>query len=174
MKRSLSLFAIGLLIAGCAPKMGKDILIEPQGNIRWENSQAEVMLGVLSLLGVSTKSGEIRLGSDLLVSNKWHSDIKVVSLKYTLNDGKEMIAQGEMNTVGSKTIVIPSGAQSSIPLSFRIDTKQLNSTRFLGILQSKRKLYVRGEAVIEVWGIEKHHPFEKEVTAVIQKALSGV
>lgn len=174
MKRVLSIFAIGLLVGGCAPKMGKDILIEPQGNVRWENSQAEVMLGVLSLLGISNHSGEIRLGSDLLVSNKWHSDIKVVSLDYTLSDGKEVIAQGEMQKEGLKTILVPSGGQTTIPLTFRIDTKQLNSNRVLGILQSKRKLYVRGDAVIEVWGIEKHHLFDKEVSAVVQKALSGV
>lgn len=163
-----------LLLGGCTPKIGKDILIEPQGNIRWENSQAEVMMGVLSLLGISTKSGDIRLGSDLNVINKWHSDIKILSLDYTLSDGKEVIAQGEAKKEGSKSFLIPSGAQKSIPLEFRIDTKQLNNSRVLGILQSKRKLFVRGDVIIEIWGIEKHHRFEKEVTTVIQKALNGV
>ena len=174
MKNLVSLAMVALLLGGCTPKIGEDILIEPQGNIRWENSQAEVMMGVLSLLGISTKSGEIRLGSDLNVINKWHSDIKILSLDYTLSDGKEVIAQGEAKKEGLKPFLIPSGAQKSIPLEFRINTKQLNSSHVLGILHSKRKLFVRGEVIVEIWGIEKHHHFEKEVTTIIQKAFNGV
>lgn len=174
MKNSFLIVMAVFLLGGCTPKIGEDILIEPQGNIRWENSQTDVMLGVLSLLGISTKSGEIRLGSDLKVINNWHSDLKILSLDYTLSDGKEVIAQGEAKKEGLKPFLISSGAQKSIPLEFRIDTKQLNSNRVLGILQSKRKLFVRGEAIIEIWGMEKHYRFEKEVTTVIQKALNGV
>ncbi|ADR34912.1 hypothetical protein Sulku_2252 [Sulfuricurvum kujiense DSM 16994] len=174
MKHFFPLALAALLIGGCAPKIGKDILIEPQGNIRWENSQTEMILGVLSLLGIPTKQGEIRLGSDLKLLNKWHSDIKIVSLTYTLEDEKEVIAKGEANTGVSKSILVPSGAQKTLPLEFRIDPKRLTDNRILAILQSKRKLFVKGEAVIEVWGIEKHHSFEKEVTSIVQKALKGV
>lgn len=174
MKKYLSSVLIVILLAGCAPKIGKDIFIEPQGNLRWENTQAEMVLGVLSLLGMSTKSGEIRLGSDLKVVNKWHSDISVVSLTYTLIDTKEVIARGEAKSGGAYSFIIPSGGEKVIPLEFRIDTKHLSSNRILAIVQSKRKLYVRGEAVIEVWGIQKRHLFDKEVTSVIQKALTGV
>lgn len=174
MKKIVAIALIAFLLGGCAPKIGKDILIEPQGNIRWENTQAEMVLGVLSLLGVPTKQGEIRLGSDLKLINKWHSDIKIVSLTYTLEDDKEIFAQGEANTGSSKSILIPSGAQKNIPLEFRIDPKRLTDSRVLAILQSKRKLFVKGEAVIEVWGIEKHHLFEKEVSSVVKKALKGV
>jgi len=174
MKHFFPLALAALLISGCAPKIGKDILIEPQGNIRWENSQTEMILGVLSLLGVPTKQGEIRLGSDLKLLNKWHSDIKIVSLTYTLEDEKEVIAKGEANTGVSKSVLVPSGTQKIIPLEFRIDPKRLTDNRILAILQSKRKLFVKGEAVIEVWGIEKHHRFDKEVTSVVQKALKGV
>jgi hypothetical protein len=173
MKKYLSFVMIALLLGGCAPKIGKDILIEPQGNLRWENSQAEVVLGVLSLLGISAKGGDIRLGSDLKILNKWHSDIRVVSLTYTLIDNKEVVARGEAKGEGMHPFLIPSGGEKMIPLEFRVDTKQLNGNRILGILQSKRKLFVKGEAVIEVWGIQKHHRFEKEVTAIIQKALKG-
>lgn len=174
MKKIFSIALAALLLGGCAPKIGKDILIEPQGNIRWENTQTEMILGVLSLLGVPTKQGDIRLGSDLKLVNKWHSDIKLVSLTYTLADGKDLIARGQADTGTSKSIVIASGSQKIIPLEFRVDPKQLTDSRILGVLQSKRKLLVKGEAVIEVWGIEKHHPFEKEVTSVVQKALKGV
>lgn len=174
MKKYLSSLLIVILLAGCAPKIGKDIFIEPQGNLRWENTQAEMVLGVLSLLGMSTKSGEIRFGSDLKVVNKWHSDIRVVSLTYTLLDTKEVIARGEAKSGGSYSFLIPSGSEKVIPLEFRVDTKHLSSNRVFAIVQSKRKLFVKGEAVIEVWGIQKHYRFEKEVTTVIQKALTGV
>lgn len=174
MKPIFLLALSAFLIGGCAPKIGQDILIEPQGNVRWENSQTEMILGVLSLLGVPTKQGDIRLGSDLKLLNKWHSDIKIVSLTYTLEDDKEVIARGEANTGTSKSILVPSGTQKIVPLEFRIDPKRLTDNRILGILQSKHKLFVKGEAVIEVWGIEKHHTFKKEVTSVVQKALKGV
>lgn len=164
-----------LMMGGCVPKVGKDILIEPQGNIRLESSRSEVMIGMLSLLGVSTRHGEIRLGSDLHVSNKWHSDIKVVSLVYALSDGEELFAEGEaLSKNKEKFFLIPSGGEKNIPLEFRIDTKQLSGDHLLGILRSKHKLFLKGEAVIEIWGIEKHYPFEKEVSNIIQKALSGV
>jgi len=174
MKKYGAIVLTVLFLGGCTPKIGKDILIEPQGNLRWENTQAEMVLGVLSLLGISTKNGEIRLGSDLNVLNKWHSDIRVVSLTYTLTDNHEVIARGEAKTEGTHSFLIPSGGEKVIPLEFRVDTKQLNSNRVLGLLRSKAKLFVKGEAVIEVWGIQKHHRFEKEVTTVIQKALKGV
>lgn len=174
MKKIFAIALSAFLLGGCAPKIGKDILIEPQGNIRWENTQAEMVLGVLSLLGVPTKQGEIRLGSDLKLINKWHSDIKIVSLTYTLEDGKDVLARGEADTGTSKFIVVSSGAQQTLPLEFRIDPKKLTDNRILAVLQSKRKLVVKGEAVIEVWGIEKHHLFEKEVSSVVKKALKGV
>lgn len=174
MKSFFAVTLAALLMGGCTPKIGEDIFIEPQGNVRWENSQTEMVLGVLSLLGLPTKQGEIRLGTDLKLLNKWHSDIKIVSLTYTLGDEKEVIARGAANMGRSKFIVIPSNTQKILPLEFRIESKQLNGNRLLDILQSKRKLSVKGEAVIEVWGIEKHHSFEKEVTSVVQKALKGV
>lgn len=174
MKRWIPIAIAAFLLGGCAPKVGKDILIEPQGNIRWENTQAEMVLGVLSLLGVPTKQGDIRLGSDLKFTNKWHSDIKLLSLTYSLNDGSDVIARGQADTGAAKAITIVSGSQKTIPLEFRIDPKQLTESRILGVLKSKRKLLVKGEAVIEVWGIEKHHPFEKEVTSIVRKALKGV
>lgn len=173
MKKYAAIVLVALIMSGCTPKIGKDIFIEPQGNLRWENSKSEVMLGVLSLLGVSTKQGEIRLGTDLKLLNKWHSDIKVVSLTYTLADGKEIIAHGEAKTGISKSLVIPSDTQRVIPLEFRMEPKHLNANRILDILQSKRKLFVRGDAVVEVWGVQKHYPFEKEVSAWVEKSLKG-
>jgi len=171
MKTVFLISTLLFLFSGCAPKMGEDICITPEGNLRLENSSTEVMFGVLALLGVPVENEAIRIGTDVKVSNKWHSDITVIALNYTLNDGKEVIAKGEAKKESIKPLVIASGTEKSIPLEFRIETQQLNSSRVLGIIQSKRKLFIRGEAVIAVWGIERHYPFEKEVTKLIQKAL---
>lgn len=163
-----------ILFSGCAPKMGKDILIEPQGGIRLENTQNEVMLGVLWLLGAPVEKEAIRLGGDIRVVNKWHSDMKLVSLIYALNDGLDTIANGEARIHDNHSWVIESGKEKVIPLLLRIDTERLNLNRINGVLQSKRKLMLKGEAVIEVWGIQKHYFFEKEATKEIQKSLKKV
>jgi hypothetical protein len=162
-----------LFFSGCTPKIGEDIFIEPQGNIRLESSQTEVILGVLSLLGVRTKSGDIRLGSDLMIRNQWHSDITLVSLEYTLTDGVENIVRGEVKKDPKAVFIVASGEEKIIPLEFRFDAQQLNSNRVLRLLDGKKKMFIRGEAVLKIWGIEKRHPFEKEVTQVIRKALKG-
>lgn len=151
--------------------MGKDILIEPEGNIRVENTESELVLGVLSLLGASVNNGPIRLGSDLKVSNRWHSDLKLVSLSYTLNDEKSRLGEGEAVIDTLHPFVVASGEQKIIPLVLRIDPKRLSANQILGIMQAKRKVFLRGEAVIELWGIQKHYLFEKEATKLIQKAL---
>lgn len=171
MKRLFLMASLLFLMSGCAPKMGEDIFIEPEGNLRMENSGSEVMLGVLALLGVPVENEAIRIGTDVKVLNKWHSDITVVALDYTLNDGNEVIALGEVKKEMAKTLVVTSGHQKIIPLQFRIDPKKLDAKRVLGIVQSKRKLLIKGKAVIAVWGIEREYPFEKEVTKLIQKAL---
>lgn len=160
-----------ILFTGCTPKMGKDILIEPQGGIRLENTRDEVMLGVLWLLGAPVEKEAIRLGGDIKVVNRWHSDMKLVSLSYSLNDGPESIARGEACINDHTSWVIASGKEKIIPLSLRIDTERLSLNRINGVLQSKRKLFLKGEAVIEVWGFQKHYFFEKEGTKEIQKAL---
>ncbi len=169
----LVLILAALLIGGCTPKMGKDIIIEPQGNLRLESSKAEAIVGVLALLGLPSENDQIRLGTDLKIINKWHSDIKIISLTYALSDEKGVISEGEAKTNLTKPLVVASGAEKLLPLEFRIAMKQLNSSRIIGILESKRKLFVKGEAVLEIWGVQKKYPFEKEATKVVQKALKG-
>lgn len=173
MKKYLSIGIAAILLTGCAPKMGEDILIQPEGNIRLESSSNTVMLGVLALIGAPVERGAICIGTDVKVVNKWHSDITLVSLNYTLREGEEILAQGEAKTELLKPLVIASGTQKIIPLTFRIEPERLTPERVLGIVQSKRKLVVRGDAVIKVWGIEKHYPFEKETTKLVQKSLKG-
>ncbi len=173
MRTQIAMVCAVFLLGGCAPKMGKDIVIEPSSNIRMESSPDEVVLGVLALLGSSVGDGVIRIGTDVKITNKWHSDVKVIALDYTLNDANEVIAQGEMVKKSNGSFIIASGHQENIPLQFRIEPKKIDSKRVLGIVQSKRKLLVKGKAVISVWGIEREYPFEKEVTKLVQKALMG-
>ena len=158
------------IFAGCTPKVGKEIFIEPQGNLRWESSQTDAVLGVLSLLGISAKNGEIALGTDVAFINRWHSDIVIRSLTYTLTDTKTIVAAGEIKG----PYRIASGGEQTIPVVFRIETNHLNDKRILSLIRSQHKLFIRGEALIEVWGIEKRYPFEKEVGKALQKRLTGV
>lgn len=171
MRHTIVIALVALLVGGCAPKMGKDIFIEPEGNIRFENTESELLLGALSLLGISVNNGPIRLGSDLKVTNKWHSDLTLISLSYTLKDEKNSFGTGEAIADKLHPIVVASGEQKIIPLVLRIDPKRLSANQILGVMQSKRKLFLKGEAVVEVWGIQKHYPFEKEITKLVQKAL---
>lgn len=152
--------------------MGKDIIIEPQGNLRWESSNAEMMIGVLALLGLPSEKDQIRLGTDLKITNKWHSDIKIISLTYRLSDEKGVITEGEAKNL-TKPLVVASESEKLLPLEFRIEMKQLNASRVIGILESKRKIIVKGEAVLEIWGVQRKYPFEKEATKVVQKAIKG-
>lgn len=160
-----------LVLGGCAPKMGKDIIVEPQGNLRLESSKADAIVGVLALLGLPSEKDLVHIGSDLKVINKWHSDVKIISLTYALSDEKGIITEGEAKTDLTKPLLIPSGSEKILPLAFRIELKRLNSTRVIEILESKRKLKVKGVAVLEVWGIEHSYPFEKEATKVVQKTI---
>lgn len=173
MKKQFLFIGMVLLFSGCAPKMGEDIVIEPSGNVRLESSGNEVVLGVLALLGSPVGDGVIRIGTDVKVTNKWHSDVKVIALDYTLNDANEVIARGEVKKENSAALMVASGNYKNIPLQFRIEPKKLDSKRIMGIVQSKRKLLVKGKAVIAVWGVEREYPFEKEVTKLVQKALMG-
>ena len=160
--------SLGWILVGCSPKVGKDILIEPQGNLRWESSQAETLLGVLSLLGISAKNGEIRLGTEVTLINRWHSDIVIRSLNYTLTDTKTVLGGGDVHA----PYRIPAGGEKTISVEFKIETKHFNDSKVLSLLRSKHKLFIRGEALIEVWGIEKRYPFEKEVGKALSKKVT--
>lgn len=173
MSRFVSMALAALLIGGCTPKMGKDILIEPEGNVRFENTGAELVLGMLSVLGASVASQPIKLGSDLNVINHWHSDLKLVSLTYTLEMDKETIASGEAAVNETHPFVVETGKQKKLPLFLRIDPKTITSSRVMGVIQAKRSIVLKGDAYFEVWGISKHYTFEKDATALIQKALKS-
>lgn len=171
MKRVLIAVSAVLMFAGCAPKMGKDIVIDAEDGIRWENTKTEVVLGVLSLFGAPVERKPIRLGADLRVINRWHSDVKLVSLTYTLDDANETVAGGEAIADPLHPLVVASGSEKRIPITLRVDPAKISPSRLLGFIRSERKLFLKGDAVVEVWGLNRHYHFEREATPLIRKAL---
>ncbi len=173
MRGYIAIALAALLLGGCVPKMGQDIVIEPEGNVRLENTGVDVLLGVLSLLGAPVDNGPIRVGTDLKVINNWHSDLKVVSLTYALEEANEVVARGNGKIGESGFVVIPAGSDKTLPLVLKIDPEKLTPKRLERIYRDKRTLLLKGDLVVEVWGWRKHYRFEKEATRLIEKALRG-
>lgn len=169
MKKALMIAVSALMVGGCSPKMGKDIVIEPQGNLRFENTKTEVLLGVLSVMGMNVDKEPLRLGTDLKIINRWHSDLTLKALSYRLNEGKTILAEG--NSPLKNDFRIASNMQRTLPLLVSVDPKVLHTDRMLGIIQGKRKVMIEGDALIEVWGVEHQYHFSKDATPMIQKAL---
>lgn len=172
MKSFLFFTVILALLSGCTPKMGKDILIEPSGHLRWENTKSEVTLGILSLLGAGADREAIRIGTDVHITNRWHSDMKLKSFTYALTEGKQNLANGSASINGTSGFSVPSNTQRVLPLTIEIDPKYITFNRIIGIMQEKNELTIRGEAVVEVWGVEYHYAFSKDATVLINKALN--
>jgi hypothetical protein len=174
MKKFLIFSLILGFLSGCTPKMGKDILIEPSGHLRLENTKSEVVLGILSLLGASTDREAIRIGTDVNITNRWHSELKLKSFTYTLVEGKETLAHGSACINGDKGFSVAPNTQRVLPLRIEIDSKYITFNRVVTIIQEKGKLTLNGEAVVEVWGMEYHYTFTKDATLLIHKALNKV
>ena len=172
MKQTVILIAILGCLSGCAPKMGKDVLIEPSGHLRWENTKSEVALGILALLGGTKTSEAIRIGTDVNITNRWHSDLKLKSLRYALVEGKETLAHGSARINGEKGFVVTPNTQRPLPLIIEIDAKNITFDRVVSIMQQKSKLTLSGEAIVEIWGVEQRCPFSKDATLLIEKALN--
>lgn len=173
MKQLLVLITILGLISGCAPKMGKDVLIEPSGHLRWENTKSEVVLGILSLLGGPADREAIRIGTEVNITNRWHSEMKLKSFTYALTEGKQTLATGFACINGPSGFSVASNTQRVLPLTIEIDSKYITFNRVIAIMQEKSKLMLNGEAIVEAWGIEYHYVFSKDATLLINKALNG-
>lgn len=173
MKQFLVLITILGLLGGCAPKMGKDVLIEPSGHLRWENTKSEVALGILSLLGGSSDHEAIRIGTDATIINHWHSELKLKSFTYALIEGKQTLAHGSACINGDKGFSVAPNTQRVLPLTIEIDPTHITFNRVVNIIQEKSKLTLNGEAVVEVWGMEYRYAFSKDATLLINKALNG-
>lgn len=173
MKNFLLLAVILLLLSGCAPKMGKDVLIEPSGHLRWENTKSEVVLGILSLLGGPADREVIRIGTDVTITNRWHSEMKLKSFTYVLTQGKQSLANGSASINGMSGFSVATNTKRVLPLTIEIDPKYITFNRVISIMQEKSQLTISGEAVVEVWGVEYHYVFSKDATLLINKALNG-
>lgn len=172
MRRIFLAAVVSVILAGCAPKMGEDIAIEPAGNLRFESSKAQIVMGMLNIAGISNSTQSLRIGTDVTVINRWHSDFHLKSLNYRLVQGKDELARGLAPIKSNETILIASQTQKKLPLSMTFDLRQLSSEHVLGLMSGKTPIKVEGTAVIKVWGIEKEYPFSKDVTAIVKKALS--
>jgi LEA14-like dessication related protein len=166
------IIAVMVLLGGCAPKMGKDIIIEPSGHLRWENTKSEVMLGLLSLLGGPADKEMIRIGTDVTIINRWHSAMKLKSFTYTLADEQKTLASGSA-CVNEKGFVVEANTKRSLALVLEIDLHNITMNRLIAIVQEKSKMSLRGEAVVEVWGLEYRYAFTKDATLLITKALNA-
>ncbi len=171
--KSIVAIAVCILFSGCSPKMGKDVLVEPVGNVRWENSKSELLLGVLSLLGASKDKEAIRIGTDVNVTNRWHSELTLTQLSYALMDGNQTLAKGYARIDGVKGFTVVPHTSRILPLAIAIDPKSITMGRVIEVMQEKRKLTLKGEAVLEVWGQTHRVPFKKDATKVISKAFRG-
>ncbi|MDQ1298176.1 MAG: hypothetical protein QG558_715 [Campylobacterota bacterium] len=173
MKQFLVGMAILGLLSGCAPKMGKDVLIEPSGHLRLENTKSEVVLGILSLLGGPADREAIRIGTDVSITNRWHSELKLKSFTYALIEEKKILAHGSARVHGDKGFNVASNAQRVLPLTIEIDPEHITFNRVAAIVQEESKLILTGEAIVEVWGMEYRYAFSKDATLLIHKALNG-
>lgn len=173
MKLYVYLIALLIVIGGCAPKMGKDILIEPSDHLRWENTKSDVVLGILSLLGAPAHREAIRMGTDVYITNRWHSEMKLKSLTYALVEGKETLAHGSACINGDKGFSVAPNTQGTLPLTIEIDPKYITFNRVVMIMQQKGKLTLAGEAVVEVWSMEYRYAFSKDATLLVNKAING-
>ena len=172
MKQIIVALVIIFTFVGCTPKMGKDIFIEPAGDLRLESSGSDIFLGFLALVGSKENRDGIRVTTDVKVTNKWHSDITLHSLKYRLTDDNSSVAEGEIKYDITKKSVFVSGKEKIIPLEFRIDLNKATLTHLYGVMQSKRKIFLKGEIVVEVWGVEKRYEFKEDVTIRLSKAMN--
>lgn len=163
MKKIFFLIPLIFIFIGCAPKMGEDIIIEPQGTIRLESSKADIALEILSVIGLRISSNGIRLGSDVKIINHWMSDITLRSLSYTLADSHEEFAHGEVILNDKMPIVIASSSEQNIPISLLVEPSKLSIGRIDKILAAKQPLFIRGSATIQVWGISHRYVFDKEI-----------
>lgn len=171
--RHFILFLISLfLITGCMPKMGEDIAIEMGSDVRLENSQAEVVLGMLSIFGGTKAKIPLKIGGDVHIINRWYSDLKLVSLDYTLADEKGNLASGSAKVDPAGPFVVAAHTQKKLPLMLVIETGSLNTARIMAMSRSKGKVTLRGEAVVKVWGKEIRYPFEKDAKKLFEQLSS--
>lgn len=168
MKPILIMALAAFLISGCAPKMGEDIALEMDSNIRIENSGADVVLGILSILSGSDKRIALKIGGDLTVINRWHSDLELRSLEYALVDEKGTLAEGFAKIDSKHPFIVSAHAQKKLPLSLELDRSSFDLARIMAVTGSKGKAKIKGEAVICVWGKEMRYPFEKDAKKIFE------
>lgn len=94
--KKLYILILLLIFQGCAPKLGKDILINiDKSNISLDSSKTEVTMTLMSFAGVPFDKNNIKLSGILNIENKWWRDIEVKSIKYSLFQNETLLAHGQ-------------------------------------------------------------------------------
>lgn len=171
-KQLITILFLVSAFVGCTPKIGKDIFIEQAGDVRLESSGSDLLLGFLALVSSEGSKESIKIVTDVKITNRWHSNIALHSLKYSLGDNNSSIAYGDIKADATKKVIFISGKEKIIPLEFRIELSKESLTYLYGAVQSKRKIFLKGEIAVEVWGVQKHYNFKEDVTARLSKEIN--
>lgn len=141
---------------GCTPKIGKDILIEPQKNIIIKSSKSDMARGLFSAFGIGNTN--IKVATDVKVTNNSSSDITIKKLNYAIKQESRTIATGELKGA----VLVASKTQNSISLPLDINTSQLSFGDLFGT--NKKELTIDGDAIFEFWWMEHHKNFSEKLS----------
>ena len=147
---------IAALFAGCMPKLGKDILIEPQKNIIIKSSKSDMARGLFSVFGIG--STNIKIATDVKVTNNSNSNITIKKLSYVIKQESKTIATGELKDA----VLVESKRQNNISLPLDINISQLSLSDILGT--NKKTLTIEGDATLEFWWMEHHKHFSEKLS----------
>jgi hypothetical protein len=162
MKKLLILPVLLILIQGCAPKLGKDIIVgvDPK-NTKIETSTIELTTNLVSFLGANTSKTPIKISGFLNIENHWWKSFEVKTISYEMLQDDEVIAKGNAKIEGSVTV--DSGEKKHIPLVFIIDTKSLTSAKMAKRLMNKDNLELQGTVVVSVLGKDIESKFKNKL-----------
>lgn len=165
--RYVVVFIFGLLLAGCAPKLGEDIIIKPEGKIYLMQSKMDVTKSVLNWIGGSKDKNEINLKSHVKIENKWHSDITLKSLKCDLIEKDKILAK--TTTKDNYQTTIASGKSAILPILFSVDMRDVDMSHMIDLARkSTFFMQLKGTAIISLYGIDITKEFTKELDDLVK------
>lgn len=167
--RYILIVLMGLFVAGCAPKLGEDIIIKPEGKVYLEQSKTEVAKNLINWVSGSKAKNEILLKSHIKIENKWHSDISLVSLDCDLVEKNRVLVKTKMKKDPSGMATIKSGGSKIIPLFFNVDMNSVNFDHIMALIQKNTFfMQLKGVAVVNLYGIDITKEFTKEVDDLVK------
>lgn len=160
--KKLYILLLLLIFQGCAPKLGKDIIINiDKSKITLDSSKTEVSMTIMSFIGLPFDKNNIKLSGILNIENKWWKDIEVKSINYSLIQDGTLLAHGQNKL--NKSFVLTAGTKNEIPLILEIDTKNITPTKMIKRLTNYEKLEIEGTVVIIIFGKEIETKFKNKI-----------